>query len=205
MKLYSGPLSMFGAKAEIALREKGLDFELVMVPFDMTALYSPTHPEVLRINPKGQVPLLELADGTRLSEGPVILQFIGDRAGASALLPPPGTLARYRLQEWLNYITSELHKSFTPLFHAALDAPAKATLAAGLLKKLQWLDDAMGDRPYLTGSDFTVADAYLFVVLGWAKFVQLDLGGLSRLQAFQARVGQRPAVREALRAEGLLA
>ena len=116
-----------------------------------------------------------------------------------------GTLARYRVMEWQNYITSEIHKSFTPLFHDDVDANAKQALAGVLRRKLAWLDEQLEGKPYLTGDDFTAADAYLFVVLGWARFVKLDIARLSHLQAFIARVAARPAVREALRAEGLTA
>lgn len=157
------------------------------------------------INPKGQVPLLETPEGLRLSEGPVIAQFIADQAAARALMPAPGSTERYRVMEWQNYVTSELHKSFTPLFHNDVDANAKAALAGVLLQKLQWLDGQLADRPYLTGDTFTAADAYLFVVLGWAPFVKLDLGALEHLGAFIARVAARPAVKAALKAEGLAA
>lgn len=151
------------------------------------------------------MPLLELEDGTRLSEGPVIAQYLADRAGATTLMPAPGALARYRVLEWQNYITSELHKSFTPLFHADLDASAKQTLAGLLRKKLEWVDSQLAGKNHLTGESFTAADAYLFVVLGWTKVVGLEIGDLPNLQAFLRRVAARPAVKAALRAEGLRA
>jgi glutathione S-transferase len=149
--------------------------------------------------------VLELDDGTRLTEGPVIAQYIADRAGEDTLMPAAGSLARYRVMEWQNYITSELHKSFTPLFHDDVDATAKRALAGVLRRKLVWLDGQLEAVPYLTGEAFTAADAYLFVVLGWARFVKLDIADLSNLQAFMSRVAERAAVREAMRAEGLSA
>lgn len=202
MKLYHAPAACSLAP-HIVLRETGLAFELVKV--DTARHITADGSDFYAVNAKGQVPVLELEDGTRLTEGPVIAQFIADSAGALLLMPEAGTLERYRVMEWQNYITSELHKSFTPLFHDDVDAHAKAALAGVLRKKLAWLDEQLADQPYLTGEIFTAADAYLFVVLGWARFVKLDIADLSNLQAFIARVASRPAVREAMRAEGLLA
>lgn len=200
MKLYFSPAACSLAP-HILLRETGLPFELVKV--DTARHVAADGQDFHAINPKGQVPVLELADGTRLTEGPVIAQYIADQAGATRWMPAAGTLARYRVMEWQNYIGTELHKSFTPLFHADLDDAAKATLAGLLRKKLVWLDARLGHGPYLTGEPFTAADAYLFVVLGWARFVGLEIGELPHLQAFLQRVAARPAVRAALHAEGL--
>lgn len=202
MKLYYAPASCSLAP-HIVLREAGLAFTLCKV--DTASHVTSDGADFYAINPKGQVPLLELDDGSRLSEGPVIAQFIADAAGAHALMPAAGTLARYRVMEWQNYVTSELHKSFTPLFADGLDATAKRTLATRLRKKYEWVDAQLATNPYLTGDVFTAADAYLFVVTNWARFVQLDLSDLAHLQAFMERVAARPAVREAMRAEGLLA
>jgi len=202
MKLYYAPAACSLAP-HIVLREAGLTFELAKIDTDhhVTA----DGGDFYGVNAKGQVPVLELDDGTRLTEGPVIAQYVADRGGATSLMPAAGTLARYRVMEWQNYITSELHKSFTPLFHNDVDATAKQALAGVLRRKLAWLDGQLVGEPYLTGEMFTAADAYLFVVLGWARFVKLDITELSQLQAFIARVAARPAVREAMRAEGLLA
>jgi glutathione S-transferase len=202
MKLYYAPAACSLAP-HIVLREAGLPFTLQKV--DTARHVTAESDDYYAINPKGQVPLLELDDGARLTEGPVIAQFIADRAGATTLMPAAGTRERYRVMEWQNYITSELHKSFTPLFAPGLDADAKRTLASRLRKKYEWVDAQLASRSYLTGETFTAADAYLFVVTAWAKFVQLDLGDLHNLQAFVRRVGQRPAVRDAMHAEGLLA
>lgn len=200
MKLYFSPAACSLAP-HILLRETGLPFELIKV--DTARHVTADGQDFHAINPKGQVPVLELADGARLTEGPVIAQYIADQAGATQLMPAAGTLARYRVMEWQNYIGTELHKSFTPLFHADLDDDAKATLARLLREKLAWLDARLGHGPYLTGEPFTAADAYLFVVLGWARFVGLEIGDLPHLQAFLQRVAARPAVRAALHAEGL--
>ncbi len=156
------------------------------------------------INPKGAVPVLELDDGGRLTEGPVIAQYIADRAGNTKLMPAAGTLQRYRVMEWQNYITSELHKSFSPLFgNPAVDDAGKAKYLAALTKKYTWVNEQLEGRQYLTGDSFTAADAYLFVVTGWAKYVKLDLSSFGHLQGFLQRVAARPAVKAAMEAEGL--
>lgn len=202
MKLYYSPAACSLAP-HIVLRETGLPFSLEKV--DAARHVTHDGADYYAINPKGQVPVLELDDGTRLTEGPVIAQYIADRAGATALMPAAGTPERYRVMEWQNYVTSELHKSFTPLFNGALDANAKHTLSALLRRKLEWVDRQLAGRSYLTGESFTAADAYLFVVLGWAKLVGLDIGDLANLQGFIGRVAARPAVSAAMKAEGLLA
>ena len=202
MKLYYSPAACSLAP-HIVLREAAVAFTLEKI--DTARHLTADGLDYHQINPKGQVPVLDTNDGLRLTEGPVICQFIADHVGATTLMPPAGTTARYRVMEWQNYITSELHKSFTPLFSGDLDATAKKTLAAALRRKLVWLDSQLAGKPHLTGEAFTAADAYLFVVLGWARFVKLEINDLANLQAFIARVGARPAVREAMAAEGLLA
>ncbi len=201
MKLYYSP-SACSLAPHIVLREAGVAFELVKI--DTARHVTADGSDFYAVNAKGQVPVLELDDGTRLTEGPVIAQYVADKAGATSLMPAAGSLARYRVMEWQNHITSELHKSFTPLFHDDVDTTAKRALAGVLRRKLAWLDGQLAGKLYLTGETFTAADAYLFVVLGWARFVKLDIADLSHLQAFIARVVARPAVREAMRAEGLL-
>jgi glutathione S-transferase len=156
------------------------------------------------INPKGQVPLLQLDDGSTLSEGPVIAQYLADQAQARGLMPAAGTTARYRVMEWQNYVTSELHKTFTPLFSPKFDAGAKAVLLGLLRQKFEWVNTKLAGKNYLTGEEFTAADAYLFTVANWAKHVKLDLSDLSNLQGFLARVAARPAVVKAMKEEGLL-
>ncbi|HVQ05430.1 MAG TPA: glutathione transferase GstA [Burkholderiaceae bacterium] len=202
MKLYYSPAACSLAP-HIVLREAALPFTLHRV--DTERHVTADGDDYYAINSKGQVPVLELDDGARLSEGPVIAQFIADLAKATALMPAAGTIERYRVMEWQNYISTELHKSFTPLFADGLDAAAKGTLTERLRKKYEWLDRQLDGKSYLTGDVFTAADAYLFAVTGWARFVKLELSDLPNLKAFMGRVAQRPAVRDALRAEGLQA
>lgn len=199
-KLYYSP-GACSLAPHILLRETGQPFELEKV--DTTQHTTRAGGDFHAINSKGQVPVLELSDGTRLTEGPVIAQYLADSAGAHSLMPIAGSLERYRVMEWQNYVTAELHKSFTPLFHDDVDATAKKALAAVLYKKLVWLDGQLAGRSYLTGESFTAADAYLFVVLRWAPYVQINLGGLPHIGAFMARVADRAAVKAALKAEGL--
>ena len=200
MKLYYSP-GACSLAPHIALREAGLPFEAVLASTKTKRL--PDGSDYLAVNPKGQVPLLELDNGERLSEGPVIQQYIADLVPASGLLPPAGSWARYRVLEWLNFITSELHKGFTPLFNPAVPADTKALFAQRLKERLAWVDSQLDGRVHLTGDTFTIADGYLFVVSNWTQPTGIDLAGLDRLQAFRARVAARPAVQAALQAEGL--
>ena len=201
IKLYYAP-GACSLATHILLRETGTPFTLEKV--DTSKHTTSGGGDFYAISPKGQVPVIELPDGTRITEGPVVAQYVADRAGAHTLMPPAGSLERYRVMEWQNYVTAELHKSFTPLFHSDVDATAKKALAAVLYKKLVWLDGQLAGKSCLTGDDFTAADAYLFVVLGWAKFVQIDLGELQHIGSFMARVAARPEVRAAMQTEGLV-
>jgi glutathione S-transferase len=200
MKLFFSP-GACSLAPHIVLREAGTAFALEKI--DTTKHLTAWGGDYYAINPKGQVPVLELDDGTRLTEGPVIAQFIADHAHNVKLMPAAGSVARYRVMEWQNYITSELHKSFTPLFRPEFDATAKDLHARPLRKKYEWIDGRLAGTKHLTGEDFTAADAYLFTVTGWAKHVHLDLSDLPNLQRFLASVAARPAVRDALKAEGL--
>lgn len=202
MKLFFSP-GACSLAPHIVLKETRQSFKLEKV--DTTTHTTAGGSDYYAINPKGAVPVLELENGERLSEGPVIAQYIADQAGRADLLPAAGTMDRYRVMEWQNYITSELHKTFTPLFNPELDNSAKKTLAGVLRKKYEWVNTQLQSGDYLLGKSFTVADAYLFVVTGWARYVSLDLADLKHLQDFQARVAARPAVREALKAEELQA
>ena len=201
MKLYYSP-GACSLSPHIALREAGLPFTLAMASTKTKKLADGS--DYLAINPKGQVPLLELDDGQRLSEGPAIVQYIADQVPERKLAPAWGTMERYRLIEWLNFITSELHKGFSPLFNAAMPEEAKALARTRLGEKLAWVDQQLEGRDHLMGGPFTVADAYLFTVAGWGKYVGVDISPLKNLTAYMARVASRPAVQEALRAEGLL-
>ena len=201
MKLYYSP-GACSLSPHIALREAGMKFDL-----EKTALKTHTlvadGSDYYAIAPKGQVPLLELDNGERLSEGPAILQYIADHAPASGLAPAAGTMARYRLVEWLNFVSTELHKGFSPLFNAQMPQPAKEIFAARVKDKFAYVDRALEGKDYLMGASFCVADGYLFTMLQWAEGMGIDTSAMKNVEAYKARVAARPAVKEALLAEGL--
>jgi glutathione S-transferase len=201
MKLYYSP-GACSLSPHIVLRESGLPFTPVLADTKTHQLADGT--DYYTINPKGYVPLLELDNGERLSEGPAIVQYIADQVPGKELVPAAGTMARYRVLEWLNYITSELHKSFGPLFNKDFPEAGKAFFKNKLGERLAWVDQQLGAKQYLTGDQFTVADAYLFTVAGWGQYVGVDTKHLPALSAYMARVAARPAVQEAMKAEGLL-
>jgi glutathione S-transferase len=200
MKLYYSP-GACSLAPHIVLREAGLAFEAVPAPTKTHKL--PDGSDYYGVNPLGYVPLLELDDGTRLREGPAIMQYIADQVPIKNLAPANGTLPRYRLQEWLTFIGMELHRSFTPLFNAAMPDEGKKIYRDRLAIRLQWLDGELAGRPYLLGEHFSVADAYLFAVTRWAKPMGVDLAPHAHLRAHHERVGARAAVQDALKAEGL--
>jgi len=200
MKLYYSP-GACSLSPHIVLREAGLAFELVLASTKTHQLADGT--DYYGINPKGYVPLLELDDGQRLSEGPVIVQYIADQVPAQALVPPAGTMARYRVQEWLNFITSELHKGYGLMFNPSMPAEAKDLMRTRVGQRLTWVNQLLQGKSFLMGDGLTVADAYLFTVVNWSAHVALDTSALSNLTAYQARMAARPAVRAALKAEGL--
>ncbi|MFZ5841606.1 MAG: glutathione transferase GstA [Pseudomonadota bacterium] len=200
MKLYYSP-GLCSLAPHIVAREAGLPITLVRV--DINRHQTEHGDDFYRINPKGAVPVLELDNGERLTEGAIIAQYLADQAGDRTLMPAAGTLARYRVMEWQNYIATELHKAFFPLLHAELNANAKAQLVGFLRKKFEWVSEQLGTKLFLTGEQFTAADAYLFVVAGWVGYINLDLSDLDALQTFLHRIRSRPAVRAALQAEGL--
>jgi glutathione S-transferase len=200
LKLYYSP-GACSLSPHIALREAGLPFELEHV--DLKTKKTKTGEDYLKINPKGYVPALKLNDGYLLTEGPAIVQWIADQKPGSHLAPAKGTPERYKLQEWLTFIGTEVHKSYSPLFNAATPDATKETVRTTLTKRYAFVDEKLQGKDYLTGSQFTVADAYLFTVTNWANFVQFDLRDYPNLKAFQARVAARPKVQEALKAEGL--
>ena len=201
MKLYYSP-GACSLSPHIVLRESGLKFEPVLASTKTHKLADGT--DYYTINPKGYVPLLELDNGERLSEGPAIVQYIADQVPAKNLAPANGTMARYRLQEWLNFITSELHKGIGGLFNPAMPEEAKALMRAKGLSRLQWVNEQLEGKQYLMGDQFSVADAYLFTVSNWTKPVGVDISGLAHLGAFMGRMAARPAVQEAMKAEGLI-
>ena len=200
MKLYFAP-GACSLSPHIVLREAGLPFDLESV--DLKAKKLKNGADYYQINPKGQVPLLALDDGERLTEGPAIVQYIADMAPASGLIPPAGSKERYRAQEWLNFISSELHKNFSPLFRPNTPDDYKPIAKDNLANRFAYVDKQLSNRPYLLGDKFMVADAYLFTMLKWAKFLSLDLTPFPNLLKFLAGVGERPKVKDALRAEGL--
>ncbi|MDZ7811961.1 MAG: glutathione transferase GstA [Ideonella sp.] len=201
MKLYysTGACSL---SPHIALLEAGLPFDLILASTKTKKLADGT--DYLTINARGQVPLLELDSGERLTEGPAIVQYIADQAPASGLAPAAGTLARYRLMEMLNFITSELHKGFSPLFSPAMPDEAKAIARDKLAGNFTWLDGQLEGKTWLLGETFTVADGYLFTVSNWARLVGVDLAPYARLNALRERIAARPAVQAAMKAEGLI-
>jgi len=201
MKLYYSP-GACSLSPHIVLCEAGMKFDLVKASLPTHTLADGS--DYYQITAKGQVPLLELDDGARLSEGPVILQYIADHAPASGLAPAYGTMERYRVMEWLNFITSELHKGFTPLFNSKMPAEGKALFLAQLTNRFGYVDARLEGQDYLMGKQFCIADAYLFTVSNWAAHVSLDISGFRNLAAFRARMSARPAVQAAMKAEGLV-
>ncbi|RTZ39240.1 glutathione transferase GstA [Candidimonas sp. SYP-B2681] len=201
MKLHFSP-GACSLVPHILLRETKLPHTLAKV--DTGTHRTESGADFYTINPKGYVPMLELENGQRLSEGPVIAQYIADRARREDLMPAAGSMARYRVMEWQNYITSELHKSFSPLFNPALNTSAKEVFVASLRKKFEWVSSQLRSGAYLTGDNLTAADAYLFTVAGWSKYVGLDLSDYVHLSVFLKRVASHSAVQEAMKAEGLL-
>jgi glutathione S-transferase len=201
MKLYYSP-GTCSLSPHIALIEAGLPFQAVMASTKTHKLADGT--DYYGINPKGYVPLLELDDGQRLTEGAVIVQYIADLAPASKLAPPAGTMERYRLMEWLNFITSELHKGFAPLFTPGMPAEGKEIARTKLGERLAWVDQQLAGRDWLMGDTFTVADTYLFTVANWGRLVAVNIAPLANLSAYMARVAARPAVQAAMKAEGLI-
>jgi len=200
MQLYYSP-GACSLASHIALREAGLNVELKRADTKTKKLEDGS--DYFAVNSKGAVPALRLDNGQVLTEGPVILQYLADQKPESGLAPKAGSLERYRLQEWLNYITSEVHKTFSPLFNPAADDNVKAYAKLNIEKRFEWLNKQLAGKQYLTGNQFTIADAYLYVVANWSNFVGIDLGRWPDLKDFQDRVAARPKVKEAMEAEGL--
>ncbi|MBT9609281.1 MAG: glutathione transferase GstA [Aquabacterium sp.] len=201
MKLYLKP-GACSLSPHIVLQELGLAHETEVV--DLARKVTASGANFLDINPKGYVPALMLDDGTLLTEGPAIVQYLADLHPEAKLAPPNGSLARYQLQSWLTYIGTELHKNFTPFFNPAASAEMKTQAGAMLQRRFALVESELASKSYLMGEDFTVADAYLFTVTSWAKFIHFDLSAFPQLQAFQTRMAARPAVQRALKAEGLI-
>ena len=201
MKLYYSP-GACSLSPHIALLEAGLPYDLVKV--DLRAKKVENGDEYLKVNPKGQVPALVMDNGELLTEGPVIVQVIADKAAGKNLAPSRDSTERYKLQEWLNYITGELHKNFGPMFSPVLADEAKAFFKDRVMGKFKYLEGVLADRDYLMGKQFTVADGYLFTMLTWADRMKFDLSAMPNLLAYKARIAARPKVQEALAKEGLM-
>ncbi|MBC1184348.1 glutathione transferase GstA [Kluyvera ascorbata] len=200
MKLFYKP-GACSLASHITLRESGKDFTLIGV--DLMHKRMENGDDFLKVNPKGQVPALLLDDNTLLTEGVAIMQYIADSVADRQLLAPVGTINRYRTLEWLNYIATELHKGFTPLFRPDTPEDYKPTARALLDKKLAYIDESLANAQWISGSRFTIADAYLFTVLRWAFAVKLEMAGYKNIAAYMERVAARPAVAAAMAAEGL--
>jgi len=199
MKLYFAP-GACSLSPHIVLREAGQPFDLVQV--DLREKKTKDGSDFTKVNPKGQVPVLETDDGDRITEGPVIVQYVADKAPASKLMPGAGR-ERYRAQEWLNFITTELHKNFGPMFRPTTPDAYKEISRNTVLGRFKWVDSQLAGRPYLLGDTFTAPDAYLYVMTRWANGMKMDLTQFPNLKAFADRVAARPKVQEALKAEGL--
>ena len=201
MKLYYSP-GVCSLSPHICLREAGLAFDLVKV--DIKAHTLSDGADYYKFNPNGYVPMLELDNGERITEGPAIVQYIADQAPGARLAPAAGSLERTRLQSWLNFIGTELHKGFSPLFNPASNAEFKTWQKQRLSERYGWVSAQLGGKEYLLGETFSCADAYLFTTMGWLGFVGMDLSPWANLQSYRDRIAARPRVLEAMRAEGLV-
>lgn len=199
MKLYYSP-GACSLSPRIVAGELGIDLQFEKV--DTATKKTETGRDYYAVNPKGYVPALELDDGQVLTEGPAIVQYLGDRK-PNGLVPPNGTMERYRLQEMLGFINSELHKTYSPMFNPKVSAEMKQERTEYLLKRYGAVEKMLDGKPFLFGDQFTAADAYLYTVTNWAGFLKIDLSAFPNLLAFQKRVASRPAVQAALVAEGL--
>ena len=201
MKLYYAP-GACSLASHIAFQESGLPFELEKL--DFSSKKTAGGEDFMQINPKGYVPALKLNDGSILTEGPAILQYVADQKPESGLAPKAGSMERYRLQEWLTFIGTELHKSFSPLFNPASSEEAKSNARNMRTKRIAYVETQLAGKSSLVGDQCTVADAYLFVVLGWSVHVGFDLSSYPNVQQYLGKMGARPGVQAALMAEGLI-
>ena len=201
MKLYYAP-GACSLSPHIVARELGMSVELKKVNTKDKTFEGGG--DYWKVNPRGYVPALELDNGRTLTEGPAIVQYLADQKPDSGLAPKAGTFERYQLQEWLNFLTSEVHKQFSPLFKPNTPEDYKPIVKQNLASRFDWIEQQLAGKDYLMGKAFTVADAYLFVLLGWTKPTGIDLARWPNLAAFHQRVGARPKVQEAMQVEGLL-
>jgi glutathione S-transferase len=204
MKLYYAP-GACSLSPHIVAREAGIAIDLERVDLGRNPHRTETGADFTRINPKGHVPALRLDDGQLLTEGPAIVQYLADLAPESGLAPALGTLERYRLQEWLSFVGTELHKMFSPwLFHPEHGEQAAQVARGKIALRFAFLDAHLAEQPYLLGQRFTVADAYAFAIVGWARLMRIDLAPFAHLKRYMDGIAARPKVQEAMRIEGLL-
>jgi len=201
MKLYYSP-GACSLSPHIIACEAELPVELVKV--DLQSKRTETGEDFRQLNPNGYVPLLILDDGNRLTEGPAIVQYLADQAPDKKLIPPAGTFERYKLQQWLNFISTEIHKSFSPLFNSAAPEAAKELATATLITRLETVAEQLASQPFLLGENFSVADAYLFVTLSWGQYVNVDISRWPALVRYSDRISERPAVQKAMKEESLI-
>ncbi len=201
MKLYFSP-GACSLSPHIALIESGLPFTTEKV--DLRSKSTASGADYTSINPKGYVPALEMDDGVLLTEGPAIVQYIADKVADKHLAPAAGSIGRYQMISWLNYIGTEVHKSYSPMFDPSASEEIKERARKNLMKRYEYVERMLEGRDYLVGNQFSVADVYLFVVTNWAGMLKFDMSAFPKLNAFQARIGARPAAQQAMRAEGLI-
>lgn len=201
MKLYISP-GACSLSPHIVAHEAGIAVDVEKV--NLAEHKTETGQDYMTVNPKGYVPALRLDDGSILTEGPAIVQYLADQKPGSGLIPAAGSIDRYRVQEWLNFIGTELHKNFGPLFNKATPDAVKEMAKANITKRLAYLNDQLANKQYLMGANFTVADAYAFTIINWTNFVGIDLKPYPNVAAYMGRVASRPKVQETLKAEGLV-
>jgi glutathione S-transferase len=201
MKLYYSP-GACSLSPHIIASEAELPIELIKV--DLESKLTETGEDFRQLNPNGYVPLLILDDGNRLTEGPAIVQYLADQAPDKRLIPAAGTFERYKLQQWLNFISTEIHKSFSPLFNPAAPEAAKQLATNILVTRLETVAEQLSSQPFLLGDNFSVADAYLFVTLSWGQYVNIDISRWPALARYADRISERPAVQKAMKEEGLI-
>jgi glutathione S-transferase len=200
MKLYFAP-GACSLSPHIVLREAGHNPELIQV--DLKEKKTKDGGDFWKVNPKGQVPVLQTDDGDTITEGPVIVQYVGDKTPGSSVVPAAGSKERYQVQEWLNFVASELHKNFGPIFRPTTPDAYKQIAKDNISGRFKWINDHLANRQYLLGDNFTAPDAYLYVMTRWAPRVGIDLAQWPNLKAFSERMAARPKVQEAIKAEGL--
>ncbi len=201
MKLYYSP-GACSLSPHIVACEAELPIELVKV--DLQSKLTETGEDFRQLNPNGYVPVLILDDGNRLTEGPAIVQYLADLAPDKKLIPPAGTFERYQLQQWLNFISTEIHKSFSLLFNPVVPEAAKQLAIDTLMTRLETVAERLSSQSFLISEKFSVADAYLFVTLSWGQYVNVDISGWPALARYADKISERPAVQKAMKEEGLI-